>query len=66
MKGEIIFTGLDENENPEFAIKMHGTGKVFLVLDALYAMYVGGYSVGNEVSFMTDRETGLAILQNPE
>jgi len=61
MNGTVVLTGLDTNGNRTFSVQMRG------ILFPAYAddVLLRDLNPGNTVQFMTDRETGNALIQRP-
>ncbi len=62
MEGQLIIIGQDRNGNPLYGVRF---GDNIYPVD-LRDVSVRDLSLGYEVTFMTDRETGAAILGDPQ
>ena len=61
MEGKLIVIGQDRNENPLYGVRF---GDNIYPVD-LRDVGVRDLSLGDKVTFMTDRETGAARLGDP-
>ncbi len=61
MTGTVVFIGVDENLNRMFGIQMHSELFPADADDVLLRKL----EIGDPVTFMTDRESGKALIQYP-
>ncbi|KKS80124.1 MAG: hypothetical protein UV55_C0048G0004 [Candidatus Gottesmanbacteria bacterium GW2011_GWC1_43_10] len=61
MQGKIVSTGKDSNGNTTYGIKFHHETYAVLADDVLLRRL----EPGAKVNFMTDRETGVVLIQFP-